>query len=201
MNGRLGAWWVLLLLLTVSPAHGQVIEYMSNGMKYQTLTRSGVTIIFTHLPVRIHEYAVIQAAISNGSDSAYVIRPDDFSYQRTDSAVFRAVSSKTIIDMLMQKGNSSDVIKLVTTYEAGVYGNPHFKSNNGYEARRQAALAMFGTKMKAAAAANAVALGQTRLKAGDSTDGAVFFASEGKLLTGGRLVVRTNTDLFEFNLD
>jgi hypothetical protein len=174
---------------------------MHNGMKYQTLTRSGVTVIFTHLAERIHEYTVIQAAISNGSNAPYVIRPEDFSFVRSDGAVVRAVSARTIIDMLMQKGNANDVIKLVTTYEASVYGNPHFKSNNGYEQRRQSALAMFGTKMKAAAAANAIALAQTKLNAGDSTDGAIFFASEGKPLTNGKLVVRTNTDLFEFNVE
>ena len=200
MNRQLGAW--ILALVAANPcAHAQVIEYTSNGMKYQTLTRSGVTVIYTHLPVRIHEYAVVQAAISNGSNAPYVIRPDDFSFVHTDGTVAKAVSARTIIDMLMAKGNSSDVIKLVTTYEAGVYGNPHFKSNNGYEQRRQAALAMFGTKMKAAAAANAIALAQTNLKPGDSTDGAVFLLSEGKPLVNGRLVVRTNTDLFEFNVE
>ncbi len=200
MNRQLGAW--ILALVAANPcARAQVIEYTSNGMKYQTLTRSGVTVIYTHLPVRIHEYAVVQAAISNGSNAPYVIRPDDFSFVHTDGTVAKAVSARTIIDMLMAKGNSSDVIKLVTTYEAGVYGNPHFKSNNGYEQRRQAALAMFGTKMKAAAAANAIALAQTNLKPGDSTDGAVFLLSEGKPLVNGRLVVRTNTDLFEFNVE
>ena len=46
--------------------------------------------------------------------------------------------------MLMQKGTGGDVVKLVTTYEDGVYGNTHFHSTNGYEQRRQAALAMGG---------------------------------------------------------
>jgi len=36
------------------------------------------------------------------------------------------------------------------------------------------------------------------LPGGESTDGAVFFASDGKPLTGGRIVVQTNTDTFEF---
>ena len=198
MERRFGAW-VFAAVLASSSAMAQVIEYMSNGMKYQTLTRSGVTVIFTHLPNRIHDYTIIQAAISNGSEAPYVIRPEDFSYVRGDGMVVKAVGARTIVDMLMQKGTASDVIKLVTTYEAGVYGNPHFKSNNGYEQRREAALAMFGTKMKAAAAASAVALAQTRLKPGDSTDGAVFFASEGKPLVNGKVVVRTSTDLFEFN--
>jgi hypothetical protein len=36
------------------------------------------------------------------------------------------------------------------------------------------------------------------LAQGESTDGAVFFVTEGKPLGPGHLVVRTNTDLFEF---
>jgi hypothetical protein len=203
MNGLLGAC-ILGLFLPCQCVHAQglqssVIEYFSNGMKYQTLTRSGVTVIFTHLTERIHEYSIIQAAVSNGSTAPYIIRPEDFTFLRADGSVVKAVPARTVIDMLMQKGTSSDVVKLVTTYEASVYGNAHFKSTNGYEQRRQSALAMSGTKLKAATTASAIALVQTRLNAGDTTDGAVFFASEGKPLIGGRLVVRTSTDLFEFN--
>jgi hypothetical protein len=72
------------------------------------------------------------------------------------------------------------------------------RSTNGYEQRRQAALLMNGAKVRAAATASALALVQTRLAPGESTDGAVFFATEGKPLGPGRLVVRTNTDTFEF---
>jgi hypothetical protein len=197
MNRLLGAG-ALALTLLYHCAHAQVIEFDSNGLKYQTLTRSGVTVMFTHLSNHIHEYSIIQTAISNGSDTVYVVRPEDFTYVHPDGSVLIATSVKTVIDMLMQKGNSSDVVKLVTQYEASVYGNPHFKSTNGYEQRRQAALAMNGTKFKAAAAASAVAMVLSKLKPGESTDGAVFFATEGKPLTGGRLVVKTNSDVFEF---
>ena len=53
--------------------------------------------------------------------------------------------------------------------------------------------------MRSVAAAGAIAFDYSKLSPAESTDGAVFFPSEGKPLTGGRLVVRTNTDLFEFN--
>ena len=43
-----------------------------------------------------------------------------------------------------------------------------------------------------------IALVQTKLAAGQSTDGAVFFPSDGKPLGAGYLVVRTNTDVFHF---
>ena len=190
-----------MLLMAYQCAYAQVIEYVTNGMKYQTLTRSGVTVIFTHMPQRLHEYTAIQTAVSNGADAPYVIHPEDFSYVRNDGSVVRAVPARTVIDMLMQKGNGDDVRKLVTTYEASVYGNPHFKSNNGYEARRQSALAMNGSRLRAATAASAIALVTTKLASGDTTDGAVFFATEGKPLVGGKVVVRTNTDTFEFNVD
>jgi hypothetical protein len=170
-------------------------------LKYQTLTRSGVTVMFTHLATHIHSYSILQVAVSNGSDSVYIVRPEDFTYVHPDGSVLIATSVKNVIDLLMQKGNSSDVVKLITQYEASVYGNPHFKTTNGYEQRRQAALAMNGTKFKAAAAASTVALVLSKLKPGESTDGAVFFATEGKPLTGGRVVVKTNSDVFEFKTD
>ena len=145
------------------------------------------------------EYATIQVAVSNGSKGPYTIKPEDFTYELAGGLSIRAVPAKTVILMLEQKGSGSDVVKLITAYEAALYGNTHFRSNNGYESRRQAALAWNSTKLKAAAAASAIALAQIKLAPAESTDGAVFFATEGKPLTGGRLVVRTNTDTFEFN--
>ena len=180
-------------------ARAQVIEFESNGLKYQTLTRSGVTVMYAHLGNHLHEYAILQVAVSNGSRGPYVIRPEDFSYERAEGAPIHAVPARTIIEMLEQKASGGDVVKLMTAYEASVYGNPHLRSTNGYESRRQAALAFSGTRLKAAAAASALALVQTKLAPTESTDGAVFFANDGKPLSGGRLVVRTNTDVFRFN--
>jgi hypothetical protein len=57
------------------------------------------------------------------------------------------------------------------------------------------------TKLKAAATASALAMVQSKLSAGESTDGAVFFATDGKPLGPGHLVVRTNTDIFDFTTD
>ena len=186
------------LALCRHPACAQVIEFGSNGLKYQTLTRSGVTVMFAQLPAHIHEYAIVQVAVSNGAPSPYFIRPEDFTYVRGDGTELHATPARTVIDMLTQKGSGNDVIKLVTTYEASVYGNAHFKSTNGYEQRRQAALAMTATRLKAAAAASALALVQTKMAPGDTTDGAVFFETEGKPLGPGHMLVRTNTDVFEF---
>ena len=197
MNRLVGAFSMSFLLLCRA-AGAQVIEFESNGLKYQTLSRSGVTVMFAQLTTRVHEYSIIEVAVSNGSQGPYVIRPEDFTYMRSDGAQLHAAPARTVVAMLTQKGSGNDVIKLVTQYEASVYGNQHFKSTNGYEQRRQAALSMTSTKLKAAAAASALALVQTKLMPGESTDGAVFFVTEGKPFGPGHLVVRTNTDTFEF---
>jgi hypothetical protein len=197
MNRLLGA--LSLALILWSPCIlAQVIVFESNGLKYQTLTRSGVTVMYAHLPPHIHQYTILQAAVTNGSAGPYVIRPEDFTYVREGSEV-RAVSAKTVIQMLIQKGSGSDVSKLVTAYENWISGIPSYRATNGFEQRRQSALGMGGSKLRSAAAASAIAFVQTKLVPGDSTDGAVFFPSEGKPLVGGHLVVRTNTDLFLFN--
>ena len=188
-----------MALVCLGCSSAQVIEFESNGLKYQTLTKSGVTLMFARLPVHLREYAIVQVAVSNGSAGPYSIRPEDFTWTLEDGTEIHATPAKTVVAVLSQKGTGNDVIKLVTTYEASVYGNSHMRSTNGYEQRRQAALAMSSTKLRAAATASALAMVQTKLAPGESTDGAVFFPTLGKLLGPGRLVVRTNTDLFEFN--
>ena len=200
MNRLLGAG-ALALVLWVGRGHAQVIEFETNGLKYQTLTKSGVTIMFATLPQRLHDYAILQVAVSNGSQAPYIIRPEDFTYVRLDRSVVRASAARVVVEMLEQKGSGSDVIKLVTSYENSIYGNQHLKSTNGYEQRRRSVLAMGSVKLKAAAAASALALIQTKLMPGESTDGAVFFPTDGKMLGFGHLLVRTSTDVFDFTTD
>src|SRR5689334_6576927 len=138
---RLRAALVLAVTaLCVVPIHAQVIEFESNGLKYQTLTRSGVTVIFAHLPGQISGYSMIQVSISNGSGGPYTIRPEDFSFTRSDGQLLHAEPSQDVVSMLGRKASGSDLIKLVTTYEASVYGNTHIHSTNGYEQRRLGAL-------------------------------------------------------------
>jgi hypothetical protein len=193
---------MLALYFGLTCTFAQVIEFEQNGLHYQTLTRRGVTVMFAHMASHVREFAIIQVAVSNGSPGPYMIRPEDFVFERPDHSLVRASSARHVIDMLMAKGNRSDVVKLVSAYETGLYGMARMRSTNGYEQRRQAALAeVQSTRLKAAAAASAIALVQTRLAAGESTDGAVFFPTEGKPLGTGRLVMRTNTDMFEFNAE
>src|SRR5712692_6851656 len=185
--------------LVCALAFGQVIEFESGGLHYQTLTRRGVTVMYAHMPAHVREFTIVQVAVSNGTQAPYTIRPEDFRFVRTDGSAIPAMAARQVVNLLLEKGSRNDVIRLVSAYESGLYGIQRMLSTNGYEQRRQAALAeVQSTKVKAAAAASAIALVQIKLMAGQSTDGAVFFPHEGKPLSGGRLVVNTNTDNFEF---
>lgn len=190
-----------VIFVCACAASGQVIEFESKGLKYQTLTRSGVTIMYAHLSNHVRAYSVLQVAVSNGSGGPYTIRPEDFTFERASSTPVRATQARQVVSMLIDKGGRNDVIKLVSTYENALYGITNMRVTNGYESRRQAALAYTSVKLKAAAAASAIALVQTKLAPGESTDGAVFFPTDGKPLGPGKLIVRTNTDVFTFNAE
>ena len=188
-----------LLVLFCLTLQAQVIEFESNGLHYKTLTRNGLTIMFASLGMHIRGYTVIQVAISNGSPIAWTIRPQDFTFHHEDGQIATAVPALDVVNSLIQKASRHDVIKLVATYEAGVYGNSRLQSTNGYEARRQSALAeVSSARLKAAAAASAIALVTTRLPSGQSTDGAVFFQTNGKPLGPGKLVIHAGGEDFEF---
>ena len=47
-------------MLWAGRAQAQVIEFESNGLKYQTLTRSGVTVMFAVMPQHLRDYAILQ---------------------------------------------------------------------------------------------------------------------------------------------
>jgi hypothetical protein len=198
--GRRAALVVLALAASLAPA--QVIDFESGGLHYRTLTRNGFTIMFASLPSHVRSYAVIQVAISNGSPISWTVKPEDFTFHRPDGEVVQAAPAVEVVDSLMNKASRGDVIHLVTAYETAIYGNSRLKSTNGYEARRQNALAeVSSAKLKAAAAASAIALVSTRLTSGDSTDGAVFFPSNGKPLGAGKLFVHAAGETFEFDAD
>ena len=196
MGFRAFRCWAWLLAFSL-PA--QVLDFESNGLHYKTLTRNGFTIMFATLPSHVRDYSILQVAISNGSPISWTIKPEDFRYQRADGRLSPASSALSVVSGLIDKANRHDVIKLVSAYEAGVYGNTRFQSTNGYEVRRQNALAEVGsTRLKAAAAASAIALVPTRLTPGQSTDGAVFFPGNGKPLVPGKLVIHAAGEDFVF---
>ena len=184
--------------MLASLAPGQVIEFLSNGLSYQALTRKGLTVMYAPLPLVVGDFAVLQVAFSNGSGQDWLLQPTDFFFQSDDGRRLQAASEYTVIYELYRSAGRSEVIKLQTAYEKAIYQNQRIRSNNGYEQRRRSALA-FGPKgVKAAAAASAIALVRTKLRSGDSTDGAVFFPKKGRDLGPGRIVARIGEETFEF---
>ena len=180
----------------------QVIEFESGGLQYQTLTKNGLTVMFAHLPASVREFSIVQLAVSNGSGIAHSIRPEDCAYELNGGTSLRAIPARNVVDSMISKASRNDVIRMVSTYELGLYGLARFKSTNGYEQRRQSALAEVGSgKLKAAAAASAIAFVTAKLRPGESTDGAVFFATGGRPTGPGRFVVRVSGEVFEFNPD
>jgi hypothetical protein len=158
--------------------------------------------MFAYLPAHLREYSIMQVSMSNGSPISWTVKPEDFSYHELNGTVWQASSALSVVNTMLAKAGRHDVIKLVTAYERGVYGNEHMQSTNGYESRRQAALAEgVSSRLKAGAAASALALVPTKLESGQSTDGAVFFPSNGKTLGPGTLIVHTGGEIFEFPSD
>jgi hypothetical protein len=190
---------LLACVCTLASLSAQIIDFESNGLHYKTLTKGGVTVMFAYLPSHLKQYSIMQVSISNGSPVAWMVNPQDFTYRRQDGTETQAAAALTVVNSLLQSGSRHDVVKLVTTYEAGLYGNVKMNSTNGYETRRQSALAEgVSARLKAGAAASAIALVPTKLGAGESTDGAVFVPNGGKSFGPGTLLVHTGGEMFEF---
>lgn len=177
------------------------VQFESHGLEYDALTHDGITVMFTHLPPHIKDFSIIQVTVTNGSLVSWTVKPSDFLFIRQDGSVLNSLSADYVVESLLAKATRNDVIKLQLMYEDSIYALQNFRSTNGYEKRRQAAMAMFvNREFKAAAAASAITLIPTKLKPADSTDGAVFFENHNKekSLGPGRLVVRTCGQTFVF---
>jgi hypothetical protein len=177
------------------------LEFESHGLTYEALTKNGITVMYAPLPPHVKDFNIIQITVTNGGLLTWTIRPADFTFVRQDGTVLQPVSADEVVYSLLQKATAADVIKLQLLYEDSIYAVPNFRSTNGYEKRREAAMAQFVNKgLKAAVAASAITLAPIRLRPGDSTDGAVFFENrtKDKSLGAGKLVVHTCGESFEF---
>ena len=177
------------------------IEFQSHNLDYEALTKEGITVMFAALPPHIKDYNIVQVTVTNGAAVSWMVRPTDFSFARQDGTLLPPVSADDVVESLMERASRNDVIKLQLLYEDSIYALANFRSTNGYEQRREAAMTQFVNRgFKAAAAASAIILVPTRLKSGDSTDGAVFFANrtKEKSLGPGRLIAHTCGETFEF---
>lgn len=182
------------------PQQSRPIEFESAGLRFQTLTRNGVTIMFAALPGQIRNYSVLQVTVTNGSPIAWTLKPEDFRFERAQGDVIAALPARQVVTTMLEHGGRNDVIQLVRNYELTLYGLSRFKSTNGYEQRRQAAFAeVSSTKLKAAATASAIAFTQVKLASGQSTDGALFYQTQGRPLGAGRLTVRAAGEMFVFD--
>ena len=193
---------VLTAMLSVAARAQAIIDFESAGLKYKAMTRGGVTVMFSLLPAHIRDYAVVQVAISNGSSISWTVKPEDCGFEKPDGQRIQALPARTVVNTMIEKAGRGDVIKLISAYEASLFNNAQIHSTNGYESRRQNAFADLGSsKLKAAAAASAIALVTTKLAPGQSTDGAVFYPNQGKPLGTGKLIVNMAGETYVFPLE
>jgi hypothetical protein len=186
-------------VLAVCGLGAQVISFEQNGLKYKTLSQEGATVMYAPLPAHLHDYSILQVGVMNGSENAFTVRPEDLSFRREDGSVVYGVPAREVVDHLLEHAGRDDVIKLIGTYEMSLSGVTRFRSTNGYEARRENALAEIGSaKLKAAATASAIAFITIKLAPGESTDGAVFFVTGGKPLGPGALRAHVAGHFFDF---
>jgi hypothetical protein len=177
------------------------IEFELHGMLYQALTKDGITVVFAPLPPHIKDFNIIQITVTNGSLVSWTVKPTDFSFVRQDGITLPAVPADEVVASLYEKAGRNDVIKLQLLYENSIYALSNFRPTNGYEQRREAAMAQFVNRgFKAAAVASAIVFIPAKLKPGDSTDGAVFFEnrSKDKTLGAGKFIAHTCGQTFEF---
>ena len=180
---------------------GPPIVFESHGLEYDALTRNGITVMFAQMPSRLKEFNIIQVTVTNGSLVSWTVKPADFNFVRSDGATLNSVSADYVVAELIQRADRDDVIKLQLLYENSISGLANYRPTNGYEKRREAAMAQFVNRgFKAAAEASAIAFVPTKIRPGDSTDGAVFFENRTKEkgLGGGRLVAHTCGETFIF---
>ena len=189
---------------TPVPTNPIPITFESRGLEYEALTKEGITVMCASLPPRIKDFSAMQVTVTNGSLVPWTVKPSDFSFAKSDGSILQAVSADDVVESLLEKASRNDVIKLQLLYEDSIYALANYRPTNGYERRREAAMAQFvNPRFKAAAAASAITFSPVKLKPGDSTDGAIFFElhSKEKSLGRGRLIARTCGETFTFQVE
>ena len=190
---------IVVLAAAKATGSAQVLEFWSNGLLYQALTRGdGLTLMYARLPLAIRQYGVLQAALNNGSSNYWKVEPTDFVFHPETGAPVRAVPQGEVVHDLFRNAGRAEVVKLQSAYEQALFGNRHIRSVNGYEQRRLSALALGNRGVMAAAAASALVFVPAELGPKDSTDGALFFPNQGRPLGPGRLVAKIDGLLYEF---
>jgi hypothetical protein len=183
-------------------AHGQAaIPFENNGLHYRALTRGGMTIMVAQLGTRVRDWEIFQIAITNGTPVAWAVKPEDFRFERENGSPITALAAHEVVETLLKRASRNDTTKLVVAYEAALYGNVQLHTTNGYETRRQDAIAFGSTKLSAAGAASAIVLAPAKLMPGQSTDGAIFYPNGGKPLGAGKLIANVAGEEFVFPVE
>src|ERR1700683_1689434 len=183
-------------------AHGQAaIPFENNGLHYRALTRGGMTIMVAQLSTRVRDWDVFQIAITNGTPVAWAVKAEDFRFERENASPVTALAAHDVVETLLKKASRNDTTRLVGAYEAALYGNVQLHTTNGYESRRQDAIAFGSTKLSAAGAASAIVLAPAKLMPGQSTDGAIFYPDGGKALGAGKLIANVAGEEFVFPVE
>src|ERR1700728_3643360 len=91
------------VLAACATLSAQIIPFESNGLLYKTLTKGGVTVMFTYLPAHLKEYSIMQVSIANGSPISWTVKPDDFSYRQSDGTNWQAQPAVTVVNTLLSK--------------------------------------------------------------------------------------------------
>src|SRR5690348_1263315 len=92
---------LLYIVMMADGAAGQVIDFESNGLHYQALTKSGVTITFAKLPPHVVYFNTMQVTVTNGSPVSWMIKPEDFTFVRPDGTSIHASNADIVIDSLL----------------------------------------------------------------------------------------------------
>src|SRR5512138_2254769 len=95
--------WLWALVFTLSFASAQVIEFESGGLRYQTLSKNGVTVMYAFLPITVRDYSIVQATVSNGSVRVCTVRPEDFAFRFPTGKDLRAASAQSVVTELMDR--------------------------------------------------------------------------------------------------
>ena len=181
-------------------AFPQAIEFESGGLKYQAVSKGGLTVMVAPLNTRILGYSIIHVTVSNGSVEKQSLIPEKFRFQPGTGRAIQALSARAVVSDVLNRAGRNDVGRLVGIYEAALFGNSNLELRHGYEARRKDAMAIGSTRMRAAAAAAAVVLGTHTLDSGESIDGALFLPARNRPLPAGKLTLEAAGETFEFTL-
>ena len=99
----------MLGVLLGAPLAAQTIEFESGGLKYQALTKSGLTVMVAPLNTRILGYSILHVTVSNGSVEKQTIMPEKFRFQPATGKPIQAISARAVVGDVLNRAGRNDV--------------------------------------------------------------------------------------------